>query len=103
MTTTTPREVTALGGFLAIPAGDVHPSPANPRDRLHDIDDLARSIRERGLIQPIIVHPIDRGYQIVAGHRRYAACRKLGYTTIPCIVRKPMAADQELQIGRAHV
>ena len=48
MTTTTPREVTALGGFLAIPAGDVHPSPANPRDRLHDIDDLARSIREIG-------------------------------------------------------
>lgn len=88
----------ALGGFLAVPVEDVHPSPNNPRDQLYDIDELALSIRARGLIQPLVVQklPGHPGYQIVAGHRRYEACCRLGMKSVPCVVRRDMLPDEEL-------
>src|SRR5690606_36762819 len=53
------------------------------------IDELAQSIKEHGVLQPIIVTKIRDGigYYIVAGERRYKACKKLGLNTIPAIVR----------------
>lgn len=95
---TATEEVTALGGLAAIPVGQVHPSPANPRTNLTDIEDLAMSIRENGLIQPLIVQriPGEPGYRIVAGHRRYAAIVKLGWARVPAVVRRDMLPDEEL-------
>lgn len=89
---------TPLGGFLAIPVNDIHPSPDNPRDALHDIDGLALSIKARGLIQPLVVQRIPgrSGVRIVAGHRRHAAVQRLGWTAVPCIVRRDMLPDEEL-------
>lgn len=89
---------TALGGFAALPVTQVHPSPENPRDRLDDIAELAQSIRENGLIQPLVVQriPGEDGYRIVAGHRRHAAVQKLGWAKVPCIVRRDMLPDEEL-------
>jgi ParB family chromosome partitioning protein len=89
---------TALGGLLAIPVEDVHPSPNNPRDQLYDIEELALSIRERGLIQPLVVQKIpgQSGFQIVAGHRRFEACGRIGMKTVPCVVRRDMLPDEEL-------
>src|SRR3990167_1299050 len=53
------------------------------------LDDLAASIRDNGLAQPITVRPVRRGrYEIVAGERRFRACAHLlGWTSVPCIVR----------------
>jgi ParB family transcriptional regulator, chromosome partitioning protein len=48
------------------------------------IDDLCSSIREKGLLQPIIVRPKDDHFQIIAGNRRYEACKKLGWRKILC-------------------
>lgn len=89
---------TALGGFAAVPVAQVHPSPENPRERLEDIAELAQSIRENGLIQPIVVQrmPGEPGYRIVAGHRRHAAVQKLGWAKVPCVVRRDMLPDEEL-------
>lgn len=89
---------TALGGFLAIPLADIHPSPDNPRDHLYDIDELAMSIQANGLIQPLIVQQIpgQPGYRIVAGHRRHAAVQRLGWAKAPCVVRRDMLPDAEL-------
>lgn len=89
---------TPLGGFLAIPVADIHPSPDNPRDHLYDIDELAMSIQANGLIQPLIVQqvPGQRGYRIVAGHRRHAAVQRLGWAKAPCVVRRDMLPDEEL-------
>lgn len=89
---------TQLGGFLAIPIGDVHPSPNNPREHLYDIPELAASIKAGGLLQPIVVQQIpgQDGYQIVAGHRRREACARLGWVKVPCIVRRDMLPDEEL-------
>lgn len=87
---------TALGGFLAIPIDQVHPSPNNPRQHLYDIPELVLSIQANGLIQPIVVQKIHDGYQIVAGHRRREACARLGWAKVPCIVRRDLLPDEEL-------
>lgn len=89
-----------LGGFLAVPLEEIHPSPDNPREQLYDIEALAASIKEHGLIQPLIVQrDLDvngDGYAIVAGHRRHAALKLLRWSTAPCILRKTMLADDVL-------
>lgn len=85
-----------LTGLAAIPVDQVHPSPNNPREHLTDIDELAASIKDAGLIQPLVVQPIARGYQIVAGHRRHAAVKLLGHLTVECIIRRELRPDEEL-------
>lgn len=86
-----------IKGLAMLEVERLRPSPTNPRDRLSGIDDLAASMREIGLIQPIIVQEIPGGgFQIVAGHRRHAAARKLGLTKVPCVVRRDMLPDEEL-------
>lgn len=51
------------------------------------IKELAASIRQHGLIQPITIRPIESGFEIVAGHRRFLACKLLRWRVIPSIVR----------------
>jgi ParB family chromosome partitioning protein len=66
----------------------IDPDPNQPRRDLGDLTDLALSIREHGVLQPIIVEGDNTGrYRILAGERRFAACRSLGLESIPCIVR----------------
>lgn len=61
------------------------------RDRFHRMshDDrcLIASIREHGLLQPILIRPLAHGFEIVAGHRRFNACRSLRWRFIPCKIR----------------
>jgi ParB family transcriptional regulator, chromosome partitioning protein len=65
----------------------IEPSPRNPRRRLPDVADLAESIRAYGLLQPIVLRPVDGRYEVVAGHRRLAAVAMLGWEDIPASVR----------------
>lgn len=76
---------------------EIQPNPYQPRLEFNDdaLMDLAQSIRENGLIQPITVRSCENGYQIVAGERRYRAMRLNGMTEVPVIV---MDAD-ELQMA----
>lgn len=48
---------------------------------------LKSSIKEHGLLQPIVIRPLDHGFEIVAGHRRFSACRSLRWRFIPCKIR----------------
>jgi ParB family transcriptional regulator, chromosome partitioning protein len=68
---------------------DLRPSPFNPRKdfREEELADLADSIRNKGLVQPIIVRPSEGGYEIVAGERRWRAAQKAGLHTVPVIAR----------------
>jgi len=50
------------------------------------MDELVQSIKEQGLIVPIKVRPIPNGFEVVYGHRRFEACKRLGFTEIECIV-----------------
>lgn len=66
---------------------DDFPQPSDPAQAA-ETQALAASIRERGLLQPIVVAPASNGrYRILAGHRRFLACRTLGWKTIPAVVR----------------
>lgn len=68
---------------------DVSPDPDQPRRHFDDdaLDELAVSIKEHGIIQPIIVTAVSGGYQIVAGERRWRAAKLAGIEKIPSIVR----------------
>lgn len=71
-----------------LPIRLIDPDPAQPRKDLGELADLALSIREQGLVNPLIVETVAGGrYRIIAGERRFAACRSLGCETAPCIIR----------------
>jgi len=76
--------------------------PDNPRGAITEdasLRELAMSIREQGIIQPLIVVPLGDGeYRIVAGHRRHAAARLAEYNRLPCIVRDDLDEDDQLEI-----
>jgi ParB family chromosome partitioning protein len=66
----------------------ITPNPFQPR-KVFDNDkiiELAEAIKENGMIQPIAVRAVDDGYQIIAGERRYRACKYLGFTTIQAVI-----------------
>jgi ParB family transcriptional regulator, chromosome partitioning protein len=71
-------------GFREIEIGNIEPSPHQPRREMDQalVDELAESIRQEGLLQPIVVRQNGNSFQIVAGERRWRACRKLEMKTI---------------------
>lgn len=79
-----------------IPIPAVQANPFQPRKRFSEaeLSDLASSIREHGVLQPIVVRRSGDGYQIVAGERRFRACESLGLATVPAVVRE--ATDSEM-------
>jgi ParB family chromosome partitioning protein len=62
----------------------LRPFRFNVRDEIGNVADLSYSIKQRGLLQPILVRNKDAYYEIIAGHRRYEACKKLGWRKIIC-------------------
>jgi ParB family transcriptional regulator, chromosome partitioning protein len=70
----------------------IQPSQFAIRDKFQktipDDDALVNSIREHGLLQPILIRPIAHGFEIVAGHRRFQACRTLRWRSLPCRIRE---------------
>jgi len=65
-------------------------SPLQPRKNFDEaaIAELTTSVAERGVLQPIMVRPVDGGYEVVAGERRLRAAQRAGLTTIPAVVRE---------------
>lgn len=79
----------------------LHASPNNPRKHFPDgdLDELARSIKEKGLLQPIVVRPRDGGeYEIVAGERRWRASQRAGVHDIPVLIRE-LSDGEALEIA----
>ena len=74
--------------IVELDLNDVLPNRFQPRIKFNEdaIIELSESIKQHGLIQPIIVRPIGDKYEIVAGERRYKACVLAGLATIPAIV-----------------
>lgn len=72
------------------------------REKFHNLssnddDALVSSIKEHGLLQPILIRPITHGFEIVAGHRRFHACKSLRWRHIPCKIRE-MSDKQAYEI-----
>jgi ParB family transcriptional regulator, chromosome partitioning protein len=70
-----------------VPVEDIDPNPDQPRQALGDLAELTASIREKGVLEPILVRPRGSRFQIIAGERRYRAALEAGLGEIPCIVR----------------
>lgn len=83
-------EETEEKGIALIDINDIKPNEKQPRKNFDEakLDELANSIKEHGLIQPVILRKASRGYEIVAGERRWRACRKAGFKEIPSIIKE---------------
>ena len=78
------------GGLASLPVAEIEPHPGQPRRHFDEaaLDELAQSIAQRGVIQPIIVRPLGSGrYQLVAGERRWRAAQRARLHEIPALVR----------------
>ena len=71
---------------LELPLTKIKPNEDQPRKVFDDIDELKESIREKGILQPILVRKMDDHYQIIAGERRYRAAKELRLKDVPVII-----------------
>jgi ParB family chromosome partitioning protein len=80
----------SLNGPREIDIDLIDPSPYQPRTRFREeaLDELARSIRASGIIQPLVVRPIANRFQLIAGERRWRASQRAGLTKVSAIVRQ---------------
>jgi ParB family chromosome partitioning protein len=76
-------------GLIEVPVNAVAPNPRQPRQSFDEesLEALARSIREVGVLQPIVVRVLNGGYELVAGERRLRAAKVAGLATIPAVIR----------------
>jgi ParB family chromosome partitioning protein len=83
-----------------LPITDVHPNPDQPRKTFsaESIAELAESIKQHGVLQPLIVSKDKDGYRLVAGERRYRASKKAGLKKVPVIIRS-MDEQAELEVA----
>ena len=86
----TKKEESEEKGISFININEIKPNQNQPRKSFNEekLEELAASIIENGLIQPVILRKADKGYEIVACERRWRACRKAGLKEIPCIIRE---------------
>lgn len=86
--------------FAELEVEDVRPNPFQPRTKFDDqtIDELAQSIKESGIVQPIIVVPEEDHYMIIVGERRWRAAQKAGLRKVPVLIRN-IPKDKQLEIS----
>jgi ParB family chromosome partitioning protein len=87
---------TGRGDLMLCDIHEIHPSPWQPRRLLADdgIDELALSIREKGILQPLVVRKTGEGYELIVGERRWRAAQRAGLVKVPILVKE--ATDQEV-------
>ncbi len=80
----------APGPLVHVPTERVRPNRFQPRKHFPEaeLEELAESIRQQGLLQPVLLRPVDGGYELVAGERRFRAAQRAGLTEIPAVVRQ---------------
>jgi len=78
-----------------IKVSSITPNMLQPRKKFNDekLEELKNSIREKGIIQPVVVRRTEGGYELIAGERRFRAAKDLGYENIPAIVKNVSDAD----------
>ncbi len=92
---------TGQHGLQTVPVESLSPNPLNPRSAFAEaeLDELAASIREKGMVQPILVRPAAGGsYEIVAGERRWRAAQRAALHKVPVIVR-PLDDQESLELA----
>lgn len=89
-----------IDGLRSIAVSDIRPNPDQPRQTFNTdaLDELADSMRQRGVIQPIVVRPHGKNFQIVAGERRWRAAQRARLHQIPAVVRN-LNDEETLEIA----
>jgi ParB family chromosome partitioning protein len=81
-----------------IPIGDIQTNPLQPRTSFDPVglDELAHSIQQYGILQPLVVRRLEdgKGYELIAGERRLRAAKQLGWERVPCVVRSDVKSDR---------
>ncbi|MBQ6173644.1 MAG: ParB/RepB/Spo0J family partition protein [Clostridia bacterium] len=83
-----------------LPVGDIDPNPDQPRQSFSEesITQLAQSIRDQGVLQPLLVTPAGSRWRLIAGERRWRAAREAGLETVPCLVRE-LTLPQQMEVA----
>ncbi|HWH68368.1 MAG TPA: ParB/RepB/Spo0J family partition protein [Candidatus Sulfotelmatobacter sp.] len=85
--------------LIHIPLAQIEPDPNQPRKDLGDLSDLVASIKDRGVIQPIVVSKhAPAKYQIIAGERRFTAAKRAGLPEIPALVAQVGSPKERLEL-----
>jgi ParB family transcriptional regulator, chromosome partitioning protein len=92
ITETTPL---SAPGEKRVPVSEVRPNPKQPRRTFDEakIAELAESIRQKGVLQPLVVKKVDEGYELIIGERRLRAAQKIGLDKVPVVVREASSTE----------
>ncbi|MDQ3280329.1 MAG: ParB/RepB/Spo0J family partition protein [Acidobacteriota bacterium] len=89
-------------GLAQVPIEQISPNPYQPRKTFNDasIEELSRSVREHGIIQPLVVTKTgDNKYRLIAGERRFRAAQKAGLSIVPVVIKETMTDSDVLQVA----
>src|SRR6059036_489143 len=86
----TREEAEREGSLVELPIKDIKPNPFQPRQTVDPaaLEELVSSIKQAGLLQPVVVRRANGGYELIAGERRLRACQALGWERIPAVRRE---------------
>ncbi len=81
--------------FFQCPVAAIEPNPYQPRQSFNpkELDELVASVKEQGIITPLLVSKTDVGYRLIAGERRWRAAQRAGLTRVPVVVREASSAQ----------
>jgi ParB family transcriptional regulator, chromosome partitioning protein len=96
-----PSQPAPTPGLAHIPVEQISPNPYQPRKTFNEasIEELARSVREHGIVQPLVVTRSGDRYKLIAGERRFRAAQRAGLRTVPVVVKEMMQEGDALQIA----
>ena len=88
-------------GLLELPIDQIAPNPYQPRKTFNEdsIDELGRSVKMHGIVQPLVVTRAGDRYKLIAGERRFRAAQKAGLDTVPVVVKDDLKAGDALEIA----
>ena len=100
------RALADPGGARTVPIEAIRPSPFQPRRHFaeDELEGLAQSIREKGIVQSLLVRPLERGsdsgaeFELIAGERRWRAAQRVGLHEVPVVIR-PLGDSEALEIA----
>jgi len=86
---------TSGSGFFQCPVNAIEPNPNQPRQKFsaREMDEMVQSVREKGILTPLLVNKQEEGYQLIAGERRWRAAKKVGLDRVPVVVRGVTPAE----------
>ena len=103
---TAPADGTGPPTLVEVPVAEISPNPHQPRVHFDEetLSELAASIAQLGVLQPVLVRPIPGGFQLIAGERRWRAAQRAGLATVPAVVRESddVSAVEQALVENLH-